>query len=248
MKKRSAGPFRIPHSALLIGVAAWALLAPACSSDGHFTVLGYSTRPNFDLSFKTVRVPIFKNRTFWSVTPAPGLEMDLTQAVVRAIEARSPYKVTQGDADTELTGTIVTFTKGLLNYTQQNEVREAETTLVVEIRWRNLRTGKWLTRPPRRGLEERPLDDRAPILAVPDTPLVRPVPIPATPQLPTTGLSAAELEDPDFDPARARKPPPVTIRSVAHFRPELGESITTAMQKNINRMARQIVNAMEKPW
>jgi hypothetical protein len=42
--------------------------------------------------------------------------------------------------------------------------------------------------------------------------------------------------------------PVVLLRSIGHYRPELGESLTTSMQKNYDRMAVQIVSAMEKPW
>jgi hypothetical protein len=58
------------------------LALPACEWDGQFTVLGYTTRPNYDSGIRTVRVPIFKNVTFWR-----GLEFDLTRAVVREIES-----------------------------------------------------------------------------------------------------------------------------------------------------------------
>jgi len=127
----------------LIGCCA-ALLLPSCAGDGNFTLLGYTTRPNYDTSIHTVRVPIFKNQTFYR-----GLEFELTQAVVREIEAKTPYKVVSAscDADTELTGNIVQFTKIILNRNQVNEVREAETIMGVEIVWRNLRTGEILSLP-----------------------------------------------------------------------------------------------------
>src|SRR5215204_1572172 len=77
-------------------IAASALLLPSCTTwDGHFTVLGYSTRPNYDTNYRTIRVPIFKNRTFWTATPVPGMEMDLTRAIIREIELKTPYKVVQ---------------------------------------------------------------------------------------------------------------------------------------------------------
>jgi hypothetical protein len=38
------------------------------------------------------------------------------------------------------------------------------------------------------------------------------------------------------------------IRSVATFIPELGESRTTALQKNVDNLAVQIVSMMETPW
>src|SRR5438874_3848425 len=123
------------------------LLLPACGEDRNFTILGYSTRPNYDTSIRTVRVPIFKN-----LTQRRGLEFDLTRAIVREIELKTPYKVVAAncDADTELTGTIISYNKNILNRNQLNEVREAETTLAVEVVWRDLRTGEILTRP-RRG-------------------------------------------------------------------------------------------------
>src|ERR687884_259892 len=104
-----------------------ALLLSSCAGDGHLTLLGYTTRPNYDTSIRTVRVPIFKNFTMRDST-RQGLEFDLTKAVVREIELKTPYKVVGADcdADTELTGTIVAYNKGILNRNQQNEVREAE--------------------------------------------------------------------------------------------------------------------------
>src|SRR5438309_500771 len=86
----------------LLGICA--LLLPSCESDGHFAILGYTTRPNYDCSIHTVQVPVFKNLTFWK-----GIEFDLTKAVVREIESKTPYKVVSNacDADTILTGAIV---------------------------------------------------------------------------------------------------------------------------------------------
>ena len=57
--------------------------------------------------------------------------------------------------------------------------------------------------------------------------------------------------DPDdsiIDPVTKKKAIPVVLRSTAQFRPELGESITTAMQRNIDRMAVQIVSTLEQGW
>src|SRR6516162_2071543 len=121
-----------------LAVAVLSLLLPACESGGHFTLLGYTTKPNYDCDYRTIYVPIFKNRTF-----RRGLEFDLTRAVVREIEAKTPYKVVSNceEADTELLGTIVSVNKNLVNINQENEVREAEMTLGVEVIWRDRRTG-----------------------------------------------------------------------------------------------------------
>ena len=66
----------------------FACLLASCSSDGHFTIGGYTTRPNYNPDIRTVYVPIFQN-----VTYARGLEFDLTRAVIREIEAKTPFRV-----------------------------------------------------------------------------------------------------------------------------------------------------------
>src|SRR6266849_5233685 len=138
---RPCSVFPVRHSVArgsCVLLASLALLLPSCGWDGQFTVLGYTTRPNYDCTIRSVRVPIFKNVTF-----RRGLEFDLTRAVIREIEAKTPFKVVAAGcaADSELTGTIVSLNKNLLNRDQQNEVREAETILAVEIIWRDLRPG-----------------------------------------------------------------------------------------------------------
>ena len=65
-----------------------ALLLCSCESGGNFTILGYTTKPNYDPNIHSVYVPIFKNLTL-----RRGVEFDLTRAVVREIEAKTPFKV-----------------------------------------------------------------------------------------------------------------------------------------------------------
>jgi len=109
-----------------------------CAGDGHFSLFGYTTAPPYDESIRTVYVPIFENRDF-----RRGLEFELTKAVVREIEGKTPYKVVncRDQADTELSGKIVNRRKALINFNQVGEVREAEVALVVELQWRDLRPG-----------------------------------------------------------------------------------------------------------
>ena len=244
--------------------AALALFMPACESDGNFKILGYSSRPNYDCKIHTVRVPIFENRTF-----IRGVEFDLTQAVIREIEQKTPYKVVgpYSNADTELTGTVKIFTKALLDVNQLNEVREAETTLSVEVVWRDLRTGEYLTKPIRRpgqGAVPDLLPQRSPRLAnlagpVPPTAPQEPV---AAEQLPAAGDApppalhcrgpatplpippAAALSCPNWRSRRRCR----LVRAVSSFIPELGQSRTTALQNNVNSIAVQIVSMMETPW
>src|SRR6516164_224957 len=107
-------------------VAAGALALPSCEGNGQFTVLGYSTKPLYDSNIHTVFVPIFQNLTLWR-----GLEFQLTRAVIREIEDKTPFKVVSDieTADTILTGKIISLNKNILNRDQVNEVREAETVL-----------------------------------------------------------------------------------------------------------------------
>jgi hypothetical protein len=187
-------------------IAAASIVLPSCSSDGNFTFLGYTTRPMYDCGIRTVRVPIFKNETM-----RQGLEFELTKAIVREIEAKTPYKIISGEghADTELSGTITLMNKNVILPTPLNEIRQGETLLAAAVQWKDLRTGEYLTRP-------------------------------------RTGPGSLP---PDAPPgAQFIPPPPVVITATADFAPELGESITTAQQKMVNRMAIQIVSMMEKPW
>ena len=242
-------------------LACCAFVLPSCAWDGHFDLLGYSTKPNYDTSYRTVRVPIFKTRVNLTATPIPGLEQDLTEAIIREIQLKTPYKISQDNADTELTGTIVGFTKSLLNYTQLNTIREAETTLVVELVWRDLRTGKVLTRATRRPGQPLPADPRQPLLPddVSTGPLAgrdsllppgsKPIGLPSAPRQPTSDIiGEGSNEVAIIDPQTREKAIPVVVRSVGHFRPELGESITTALKENVDRLAVQIVSVMEKGW
>ena len=67
--------------------------------------------------------------------------------IMKEIETKTPYKVVSDceQADTELLGTLLYINKSLLNRNQQNEVRELELTLGVEVVWRDLRDGRILS-------------------------------------------------------------------------------------------------------
>jgi len=114
-------------------------LLPGCGWDGHFDILGYTTRPMYDLTIRSVRVPIFKNLTL-----RRNLEYEVTEALISKIQSVTPYRVVQeaDRADTELIGTIVGRSKSVINFNQIGEVREAQTTLTVELVWRDLRPGR----------------------------------------------------------------------------------------------------------
>jgi hypothetical protein len=125
----------------LLACAIPAALLAGCGWDGHFDIFGYTTRPNYDTSICTVYVPIFQN-VIMRANTSRTLEFDLTKAVIREIEAKTPYKVVEtGNADTELIGKITQLNKTLINQNQLGEVRDAQVILAAEIIWRDLRPG-----------------------------------------------------------------------------------------------------------
>src|SRR5207248_2899193 len=133
---------------------------------------------------------------------------------IRQIEMITPYKVVQEGADTELRGTIVAFTKQPLNYNQFNTPREVETALTVELIWRDLRTGKILSRPPRRPFQAPDPDPQQAILSTPDSilpPGSKPVPLAGLPSLPRTDIAPVGQGDDEVivDPATRQPPIPV---------------------------------------
>ncbi|MEX2387748.1 MAG: LptE family protein [Phycisphaeraceae bacterium] len=109
---------------------------------------GYSPQALYDDRYGTVAVPIFENRTFWE-----RAQFDLTEAVVKEIEQRTPYKVVPaGVADTVLQGTITDVQQRQIARRRPTGVpEEMEITMTVDFEWNDLRTGETLRR--RRGFE-----------------------------------------------------------------------------------------------
>jgi hypothetical protein len=134
---------------LLLNFALLAITLSSCAKGRDFTILGYTTKPNYDERFHTVYVPIFENKAF-QAGPLKGLEYQLTETVQKQIEANSTFKVVhhREDADTELLGRIVATPKNILNRNQLNEVREAEYVIRIEVAWKNVQTGEFLSPAP----------------------------------------------------------------------------------------------------
>lgn len=110
-----------------------------CENGGHFTLFGYTTRPTFDESIRTVYVPTAQNISY-----RQGLEFDLTRAVIRELSANSPYRVTSDcrRADTELQMKIINRKKNVIQQDQLGDPLSAEMTLYVEVVWKDLRPGR----------------------------------------------------------------------------------------------------------
>ena len=151
---------------------------------------GYTVGNAFNRDIKTVAVPIFENKT-----NRLGIEKQLTEAVQKELTRRSPYRLAKGlEADTRLTGKIVTFRKDVLGETRYDDPRELQISLMVHVEWEDLRSGQ--------------------VLAQQEIPL---------------------------------NPSAIPMAAQAEFAPEIGQSLATAMDDAMNRMAKKIVDLMETP-
>lgn len=103
---------------------------------------GYTSKTVYPTNVSSVQVKMFKNRTFYR-----GVEFDLTEALVKEIELRTPYKVVSSDAaDTLLTGTVVGINQVQLSRRPDSGLpQEMEMQVMVDFVWRNQRTGKIIT-------------------------------------------------------------------------------------------------------
>jgi len=211
------------------------VLPPATAAlagcQGGFSILGYQLGASalYDPNIKSIYVPVFNNRAF-QTTPYRGMEVDITRALIREIGQKTPFTVVSdcARADTELRGVVMYIAKNILNRNQQNLTREEEIVITVDVLWRDLRTGKNLTAPPK-GFNPNAL------AGLPNLPA--PEPIPFDPSLPLP---------PNIVPEEVWLP--MRIVSTGRVLPELGESVTTGEQKAINLLATQIISMMEKPW
>ena len=101
---------------------------------------GYTIGNGFVPDVKTVSVPIFENDTF-----RRGIEVQLTEAVQKEIQQRTPYRLAKGlEADTRLTGRIVQVRKDVLGENKFDDPRELQLGLMIVAKWENLRTGEVL--------------------------------------------------------------------------------------------------------
>ena len=100
---------------------------------------GYTAKEIFPERYQTVAVPAFENRTFYR-----GVEFDLSEALVKQLEARTPYKVAPPKrADTMLQGTITDVSQNTLSRRDDSGVpQQQEVTVRVDFQWKDLTTGK----------------------------------------------------------------------------------------------------------
>lgn len=101
---------------------------------------GYAVGPAHDPCITSVEVVTFKNDSF-----RRGMEFMLTEAVQKEIQNRTTMRLAKGPgAQTRLTGRIVDFRKNVLGETKNDDPRELQLTLVVEITWEDAHNGQVL--------------------------------------------------------------------------------------------------------
>lgn len=149
------------------------------------------TRSLYRPDIRTVYVPMFESDSL-----RRNLGERLTEAVVKEIELKTPYKVVhRPDADTILTARITTETKRVVAEQVDDIPRNIEADLAVEVSWHD-RRGEYL-------------------------------------------MQGARFS---FAPAA------FSVAQTTDFTPEGGQSVATAHQEAIQRLAEQIVSQMESRW
>lgn len=122
----------------LVMISAGVLGIAGCASDPKD---GYSWGSSYDRNVRTVSVPIFANTTF-----SRGLEAELTDAIIKQIQAQTPWRVAPvGEAQTELSGSIVESRLRQLSTNRDTGLaQELSVELTVDFSWRDKRSGKVL--------------------------------------------------------------------------------------------------------
>jgi lipopolysaccharide assembly LptE-like protein len=123
-------------------VRAWPLLlllgTAGCAAD---PARGYAAVTTFPGGVSTVAVDIFESRTF-----DREIAFELADALVKEIQARTPYKVTSSaGADTILTGRIRSVERQQLSKSPLTGLsEEVALGVTIDFHWRDLRSGQTL--------------------------------------------------------------------------------------------------------
>lgn len=95
---------------------------------------------------RTVALDVFQTREF-----RRGLELQLTEALAKRIEAETPFKLAKKDrADTILTGEIIEVRQATIGRDFRTVTpRETTASVIVSFQWKDLRSGEVLMDRPR---------------------------------------------------------------------------------------------------
>jgi len=123
-------------SALFAAAVAWALIG--CASDPR---AGYSTASAYDEEIRSISVRVFENSTY-----EHGLEVYLTDAIVKEIHRTTPWRVVSEElAETVLSGAVTDVRLRRVSRDRRSGlVQEMAYEVVTDYDWRDRRTGRVL--------------------------------------------------------------------------------------------------------
>ena len=121
---------------MLTLLVAIGVLAAGCASD---PTIGYSATSVFSSEIRSIAVPIFENKTF-----VRDVEFELTDALIKEIESRTPYRVTsQAGADSILIGTIREIEMDQLSKSRQTGLgEEVIVSVTIDFQWKTMLTDR----------------------------------------------------------------------------------------------------------
>jgi hypothetical protein len=134
MMKRRGRPSLASALAATAGVMLASLAG--CASD---PTQGYSTQSIFPQNIRTVAVPIFTSESY-----TRNVEFELTDALVKEIETRTPYKVVPASrADTILLGQLRQIELDQLSKSRLTGLsEEVIVSVTIDFQWKDQRSGK----------------------------------------------------------------------------------------------------------
>jgi len=119
-----------------IRVHSWFLLLPLALSLPGCAGYQVGAETLYPAEISTVYVPMFDSQSF-----RRNLGERLTEAVVKEIQLKTPYRVvTSANADSILTGRLLSDTRRVVAETPTDEPRQLQLNMVVEVTWTD-RTG-----------------------------------------------------------------------------------------------------------
>ncbi len=145
----------------------------------------------YNSNVRTIYIPIVRNDTF-----RPTVGVQLTEAIQKAVELRTPFKVIgDASADSTLSCRVTSETKQVITENRTDDPRALDAIVNIEVTW---------------------TDRRGNLL----------------------------MENSFIPPGQFA----LLFSQNSHFVPEGGQSITTALQRDVERLAEQIVQQMETRW
>lgn len=107
-----------------------------CASDPS---QGYSTAPIYPVGINTIAIPIFTSDSY-----TRDVEFQLTDALIKEIEARTPYKVVAADrADTVLLGQVRKVELDQISKSRLTGLsEEVILSVTIDFQWKDQRSGK----------------------------------------------------------------------------------------------------------